>query len=169
MLTMACISLSMLVLCGMGQRGDAPPMELKVNVLFEDTRGPDNSLEPSAEWIDSQAALERVYTATATLQLPAEASLSIPEIDFTTNRVLLVRMGRKPTPGYAIQLHPEHCKISQDTAFISLRWSEPAPGSVLAQMITSPFILLKLEKQGYSSVNVMNQHGKTLFELPVAE
>ncbi len=36
-------------------------------------------------------------------------------------------------------------------------------------MITSPFILLKLEKQGYGSANVMDQHGKTLFELPVAE
>ncbi|MBW2677277.1 MAG: protease complex subunit PrcB family protein [Deltaproteobacteria bacterium] len=166
---MACISLSILVLCGMGQRGDAPPMELKVDVLFEDTRGPDNSLEPSAEWIDSQAALERVYAATATLQLPAAESEPVPQIDWAENRVLLVKMGRKPTPGYAIQLHPEHCKISQDTAFISLRWSEPAPGSVLAQMITSPFILLKLEKQGYSSVNVMDQHGKTLFELPVAE
>ena len=71
--------------------------------------------------------------------------------------------------GYSLKLDPESCSISQETAYISLVWIEPAPGMVAAQVITNPFILLKLSKGGYDAVKVVDQHEQTRFDLPVDE
>ena len=103
------------------------------------------------------------------LQMPAQDIKLALEVDFNASRILLVRMGQKPTAGYSLKLDPESCSVFQQTAYISLIWSEPDPGMVTAQVITNPFILLKLSKGGYDVVKIVDQHAQTRFDLPVAK
>ena len=166
---MIAVVMSLLFSCGMGQRGNVPPPELSVDVLLAGTQAIDSHLEASAEWIASREELEQLLDGLKASQMPAQDLKPALEVDFAISSILLVRMGQKPTAGYSLKLDAESCNISQETAYISLVWVEPAPGMVAAQVITNPFILLKLSKGGYAAVNVVDQHKKTLFDLPVAD
>lgn len=165
MMAVVAIAMTFLFACGMGQRGNSPPPELGVDVLFTGTQGGGNHQEPSAEWITSREELDQLLNKLSAGQLPAQDLNKTTEIDFSASRVLLVRMGQNPTAGYRLKLDSESCMISQQTAYISVIWSEPDPGMVAAQVITNPFILLKISKGGYESVNVVDQHGQKRFEL----
>ena len=160
LLTMA---MAMLFACGMGQRGNAPAPALSVDVLLTGTRGIDSRPELSAKWVKSREELEQMIEGQKARKIPSQ------EIDFNASRILLVRMGQKPTAGYSLKLDPESCSVSQQTAYISLIWTEPDPGMVTAQVITNPFILLKLSKGGYVVVKIVDQHEQTRFDLPVAK
>ena len=168
-LALVAMVMALLFACGMGQRGSAPPPELNVDVLLTGTQGIDSRLEASAEWIASREELEQLLADQKTRQLPAQEQKPALEVDFTLSRILLVRMGQKPTAGYSLKLNPESCSISGQTAFISLIWTEPDPGMVAAQVITNPYILLKISKGGYDAVKIVDQHDQTRFDLPVAK
>ncbi|MEN8246904.1 MAG: protease complex subunit PrcB family protein [Thermodesulfobacteriota bacterium] len=169
MLAMVAMSMALLFTCGMGQRGGVPAPELHVDILLTGTQGDGSHPEPSAEWIASREELGQLVDVHKSGQLPAQDRAAALDIDFNTTRILLVRMGQKPTAGYSLKLDPESCSISQKIAHISLIWAEPAPDLVTAQVITSPFILLKLSKGGYDAVEVVDQHGQARFDLLVAD
>ena len=82
-------------------------------------------------------------------------------------RVLLVRMGRKPTAGYGLACIPERSGLDGATAVVALEWSEPPPGQISAQVVTNPFVVLKISKPGYNRVKLVDQNDQTLFELAV--
>ena len=161
------MAMAFLFASGMGQRASAPPSELHVGVLTAGTQGGGNRPEPSAGWISSREELEHLFEAQNAQQLPAQDVNGALGLDFSAFRMLMVRMGQKPTAGYNLTLEPESCSISKDTAVISLVWNEPEPGMVAAQVMTHPFILLKISKGGYDKVQVVDQHGQIRFELPV--
>lgn len=163
------MSMSLLFACGMGQRGGTPAPELHVDVLLSGTQGGGSRPEPSAKWITSFEELEQLVATHKSGQLPAQDQAAALESDFNTSRILIARMGQQPTAGYSTKLDTGSCSISQETAHISLIWTEPSPDLVAAQVITSPFILLKLSKGGYDSVEVVDQNERSLFNLPVAE
>lgn len=152
--------------CGAGRQNESNSAHPEIAVLFVDTQGMRTSAASSATWILSMEELERLYAGFSALQLSAAAT-PVPEIDFDHHRVLLVEMGQKPTGGYAVHLNPDSPDASTDTALVNLQWKEPEPSSVVPQVITSPFILLKMEKGNYTAVRVMDQHHQTLFDLPV--
>ena len=160
MIAMITLAMALLFACGMGQKGSAPPPELRVEALSAGTQGGGSNPEPSAERITSREELKTVLDARIGNQIPVQNLTKDLEIDFSTSWVLLVRMGQKPTAGYSLKLDPASCSISQQTAHVSLLWAEPDPGMVTAQVITSPFILLAISKGGYNSVEVVDQQGQ---------
>ena len=168
---MAMIAMAMVLLfaCGMGQRGSAPPPELYVDVLLAGTQGGGIHQEPSAEWITSREELDQLFNKLSAAQLPAQDPNKTTQIDFSVSRFILVSMGQKPTAGYSLKLDPESCSITKNSASISLVWSEPDPGMVSAQVITNPFILLRISKGGYDAVKIVDQHGQTWFDLLVVD
>jgi hypothetical protein len=169
MLAMVAMVMAWLFACGMGQRGSALPPELSVGVLLAGTQGIDNHQEASAEWIASREELEQLLAGQKARQLPAQDQSAAFDIDFNVSRILIVHMGQKPTAGYSLKLDPDSCSISQETAYISLVLIEPAPGMVAAQVITNPYILLKLSKGDYDAVKVVDQNDQILFNLPVED
>ena len=168
-LSLVAMSMALVFACGMGQRASAPPPDLSVDVLVAGTQGSGSRQDPSAEWVTSQEELEQLLDTQSARQLPAQDGKSAHAADVTTSRILLVRMGQKPTAGYSFTLEPESCSISQQTAHITLIWTEPAPGMVTAQVITHPFILLKISKGGFDSIKIVDQHGQIRLEMPVDE
>lgn len=168
-IALVAMAMTLLFACGMGQRASTPVPELHVDVLLAGTQGGGRGPEPSAGWITSREDLEQLMDTLKSGRLPAQDRAAALGIDFNASRILLVRMGQKPTAGYSLKLDPASCRISKSTAAVSLVWSEPAPGMVTAQVITTPYILLTISKEGYDSVKVVDQHGQARFDVPVAE
>ena len=161
-------ALLLLFACGMGQRADAPPPEFRVDVLMAETHGGGGGQAPSAAWITSRKQLDRLSADRKSRQLPAKDVNADLDVDFAAFHILMIRMGQKPTAGYSLKLDPESCSISRNTAYVGLIWSEPAPGMAAAQVITSPYILLKITKGGYDSVKIVDQHDQLRFDLPTS-
>ena len=140
-----------------------------MDVMLSGTQGKADRTEPSADWVTSREGLDRLLKGYPILQLPIEDQQVILAVDFNASRALLVRMGQQPTAGYSLSLSPEGCGISGRNALISLVWKEPAQGMATAQVITHPFILLKISRGGYDAVQVVDQDGQVRFDLPVAQ
>ena len=169
MLVAAAMALTLLFTLGMGQRGNAPGVELSVEAILSGTRGTVDRTEPTVAWITSSEELERLTQDLQARQPPATDSQEDLSIDFSVSRVLLVRMGQQPTAGYGLGLAPVAGGITDRIALINLVWKEPAQGMATAQVITNPFMLLKISRGGYDTVKVVDQHGQTRFELSVAQ
>jgi len=150
---------------GMGRKADTLPPDFAVHTLLRGSQSAGSGNGPSAEWVRSRDALERVFADAGSLQLSASESDQAPDVDLAAYRVLLVRMGRKPTAGYAVRCLTERSGLTNGTAVITLEWAEPPPDRLNAQVVTSPFVLLKITKAGYSRVKLVDQDDRTLFEL----
>lgn len=77
--------------------------------------------------------------------------------------LLLVSRGEQPTPGYGFELDG----ASRDGGLLSLevRWRTPDPDQVLAQMLTSPCLVVGLEPGGFERVRAVDQNGTLIGEL----
>ncbi len=75
--------------------------------------------------------------------------------------MVLIEMGRKPTGGYLLGLKDNQARLLDDTAQVSTVWVEPAPGAIVTQVVTSPWVLIALPKNAsYSRVQVVDQNGR---------
>lgn len=66
--------------------------------------------------------------------------------------VLLVAMGRKPTPGFGLNL--VNAESDGETLNIRVSAHSPAPGMVMAQMITEPCLILSVPQQGWQKISI---------------
>ena len=69
-----------------------------------------------------------------------------PAVDFAREFVLCVHLGTKPTGGYAIaardvQFDAEHLRLD-----CTLELTEPAPGTMLIQALTSPYAIYRVAR-----------------------
>ena len=85
------------------------------------------------------------------------------------SQMLLIEMGRRSTGGYSVTLGSHAAQVSDDTVVIHVVWNVPDTGAVLAQVVTSPYLLLKLAKGDYRRVVVVDQENEILFEIDVPE
>ena len=72
--------------------------------------------------------------------------------------LLSVSRGPQPTPGYGFRL--QSFDLSASTLEIQLSWSEPPAGTVQAQMITHPCIVLGVIAPELQTVRVVDQNGE---------
>ncbi len=108
-------------------------------------------------------ALSRIADAQALAALARRVgrpfSLS-EEPDFERRIVLLVEMGMRPTTGYGLALAGPVVAVKRSSAELTLAWRRPAPDAMLAQMVTSPCLLLSLPPAGYDRVEVFDDSGE---------
>lgn len=122
---------------------------------------------PIATWITDEAHFRHAYISSyeGTLGLkPPEP----PAVDFHREAVLLLEMGQQPTAGYRVGLAEKPIRIEQGVAVVPVVWTEPAHGSIQAQVLTSPCVMIKLERADYGRVRVVDQNRQARFELPVS-
>jgi hypothetical protein len=67
-----------------------------------------------------------------------------PKIDFAKRMAVAVFLGSRPTAGYAVEVRGT--KTEGGTLIVEWREHTPAPGSLLAQVITSPSHLVSIPK-----------------------
>lgn len=110
-------------------------------------------------WITNEDQLfglmDRVAKGT---KIPARPIAPL-EIDFAEYGVLVVWMGQMPTGGYALELMAETAEIKNQTALVPVRWIEPKKGSLTVQIITNPYLMIRLAKGNYDTIAVIDQNG----------
>jgi len=114
---------------------------------------------PSITWIDNaqqlKASIKQIQGTILGGKLQA-----LPELDFQHDIALLVEMGQRPTLGYQIALNrTDNLHITQGQAHLTLDWIQPPADAMVAQMISSPCLLLKLKRGDYTSVQIRDKQG----------
>lgn len=143
--------------------------ELDASVIFKKFSGEGLGQSPGAAWIADEKGLLSVMEKINRPKIGG-GSMSLPAIDYEHEGVLLIRMGRKPTGGYRIELASDKVYVRDRTAIVTVRWIEPAADAMLTQVITSPCIMIKLAKGNYDRIQVVDQKGivraETTVEMP---
>ena len=127
--------------------------------------GPRTLQGSSAAWITDPTTLNQVYTLLDKYQTGKSEALT--DIDFDTYGILFIEMGRQPTGGYSIDFVPSQSRVVEKKAFICISWNTPKVGAVLTQVVTSPFMLLKICRSGIASIVVIDQNERPLFETAI--
>jgi hypothetical protein len=128
------------------------------DVVFSSSNYAGGDHATGAVWITDEKGFVSALNMINGLKLGGSA-VSAPGVDFGHYGVLLVRMGRKPTSGYGIELASKEVDVQNQTAVVKVRWIEPARGAILAQMITNPCLMIKIAKGSYTSIRVVDQNG----------
>ena len=157
------IAMAMLVGCADPMSGTESSIPLSAEVLHSSLLCGEDIQQPTAIWIDDQATLEsRFQQFNAHTDDPVYA----PKLDFNRSGALLVAMGPQPSTGYLLNYIPDQDNVwlAGATLVVSVDWSTPEPDSVQAQVITSPCLLLRLDKQPFQRVQVLDQNGEIKLE-----
>lgn len=59
--------------------------------------------------------------------------------------LLLIAQGTKPTPGYGFEVMTKVATIENDTLQLPIRFSQPDKDKMMAQMLTSPCMILGID------------------------
>jgi len=80
--------------------------------------------------------------------------------------LLSLYRGSQPTPGYRFELNSteRHGRTVQ----LRVDWLEPEPGAVLAQMMTTPCLVIGMERDEFDIIRAIDQHGALLGEVRLA-
>jgi hypothetical protein len=122
--------------------------------------------EPVARWIQDAAGLARAQ-ARMSRHVVGGAAEAPPEVDFTRERVLLIEMGQRPTAGYALALAEPAWVVEGAAARLRVSWIEPPPGAMVAQVLTSPCLLVRLTPPAAERLEVVDGGGRVRLALPL--
>lgn len=114
-------------------------------------------------FIDNAADLSAWWQPLARLALPArELPSQLERIDWRTTNIVVVNAGSRPSAGYAIELPGEAAQVKNQTLNIDVRLTEPPADAMVAQVITSPCVVIAARKNSYTAVKVKDGKGKII-------
>jgi len=115
-----------------------------------------------ATWLTDASAFRSQWSRmhAGLVEPPAE-----PKLDFTRDAVLLLEMGSRPTAGFGLRLAATQLIHDGDLQVVSIEWREPPPGSMAAQVLTSPCLVLALPAAMHGRIEVRDQDGDARFAL----
>lgn len=132
------------------------PQPLNPRILRQASHSAYTNQNPEAFLLSSQVQLESVWRLAVGHMLPAP---TIPVVDFDQSRVVAFFWGQKPTGGFGIQLL--NTWLVGSTLRVELRLSSPAPGAIVTQALTSPFLMLEVPGR-FARVEFVNSSGRVL-------
>lgn len=106
-----------------------------------------------------------LYGQIASITLPRPHT---PEINFTNARVLVAFMGEKPTAGYGIWL-AESARLRGRTLEVTVLQSTPAQDAILAQVVTNPYFIGVVAREGYAKVTFVDETGTQLANIDTTD
>jgi hypothetical protein len=164
-----CLSLLVCLIgaCANASGKDAKPMDLDLTVIRGGVYDPGPHKDPGIAWITDRATFDALLARLDRDTLPARET-GAPEIDFGRDGVLLIRMGEKPSGGYALTLSPERSCVQGRTACVAVQWIEPDKGAMVTQALTRPYLLVRMRKGAYQRIVVKDQHGHERLALDLA-
>ncbi len=166
MITRLISSLSAIVVLGACGSGlNQPATEpMAAQVLYRGSRCPATQpgiqvLSDAASWAEWQRQQRQpVFSASE------EPDAAAADLDFGQVSVIVISMGQKPTPGYAVELPEGSVTLQGTTLTISTIWTQPPEGAILAQVLTSPCIAIAVATTQYDTVKINDQHGDTVVD-----
>jgi hypothetical protein len=133
-------------------------MKIEANTIFNSNTFGGFDQTSRVQWIGDEKSFEAVKNNFNGPKLGGN-EISLPAIDFSREGILFIRMGRKPTTGYRIELASTQVDIKGQTAIVNVHWIEPSKDAILAQMITSPCTMIKMTRGNYNEIRVVDQNG----------
>jgi hypothetical protein len=94
-----------------------------------------------AQLISSQNDWEALWKQHVSVLVPQPP---VPEIDFETHVLAVIFAGEKKSGGYGVVI--KDVSVEVDDVIVKYRLTEPQPNSFNIQVITQPFVILKIEK-----------------------
>jgi hypothetical protein len=144
-------------------RAPAEERQIPVTVLYSSTQcGSLQAPGATADWIERPGDL-----ILPGFQGDDAKNLPALQWDPATEGVLRIRMGSRPTGGYALEPAGATAQVIDRTALIRIKWRKPEPGMMVTQAFTSPCLLLKVPRQGLDTIRVIDQQDRVRAEIPV--
>jgi hypothetical protein len=107
--------------------------------------------------VRTESEWEMIWERHTILQEPPP---SCPNVDFSKNVVICAFMGRCPTAGYSIYI--EKIWTDEEQVHVEIFKRSPSGDLVVAEVITSPFVIASLEKIDLQFVfHVAEENGTT--------
>lgn len=139
----AILGAGILVSCRSGAKRE--PLVLPIQTLTQGTLS--GVSEASCVALRSDEELVALWARHGNLQLPLPQP---PSIDFGASMVVAVFLGQRPSAGYGVEISQvDHVPGAGDEpASLMVRAVEtgPAPGAAVAQVVTSPFHVVQVER-----------------------
>jgi hypothetical protein len=139
---------------GRASAGDEPGAFVILSSLYSEGLGQ----SAGAMWVDNEKELLSVMEKINRRKIGGSPTMR-PAIDYGQEGVIAVWMGIKSTGGYRIELASDKISVGGSIAILKVRWIEPDKNAVLTQAITSPCILIRLARYGFSRIQVVDQNG----------
>jgi hypothetical protein len=142
--------------------GPSPPKAgliwIPVQVLSSGSHCRSVGQGPTATWVAAFGPSDSLFKKTPEVAAPFDGS---------REAALRIGMGQCPTAGYSLLLAATQAAVDRRVATIRVEWREPAPGSRVAQVLTSPCLVLKFPKAGLDRVRIQDQSGRIRFSLAI--
>lgn len=144
---------------GVEQPGSATSVPIRI--VHRDQHCPGDSA--SIEVIKDSAALGQWWQPFARQRFPARPlPQSLATIDFARSSAIVVYLGSRPTAGYDIELYSDRASVQKTSLTIPAQWREPPAGSLAAEVMTSPCVVMTLPAGRYETVTVRDRQGREL-------
>lgn len=115
---------------------------------------------PSVRLVKSLKDYKRLTASVEPPSVDYQGTVEAPK-HFDQKRLIVIRMGTKPTAGYALALAEKTASLNEGLLTVKLQWVEPQAGAFLAQVITSPCLILEVDKIPLTELLVVDQNGRT--------
>jgi len=132
--------------------------EAEAVVIFSSLYSEGLGQTAGAAWIDNQQELLSAMDKASRQRLGVNPQTP-PSMDYAREGVLAIWMGSMPTGGYRIKLASDMVSVKDGTAVVKVLWIEPSEKAFLTQAITSPCIMIKLTRTGFTRIKVVDQKG----------
>jgi len=117
------------------------------------------------EMIQNTTALGQWWQPFAKQQFPARPlPQSLATIDFDRSSAIVVFLGSRPTAGYDIELYSDRARVQKTSLTIPAQWREPPSGTMAAEVVTSPCVVMTVPAGRYETVTVQDRQGRKLLE-----
>ncbi|MFN3266657.1 MAG: protease complex subunit PrcB family protein, partial [Deinococcales bacterium] len=77
---------------------------------------------------------------------------SAPVVDFSKKRMVTIFLGQRPTGGFGLEY--KSAALEGSTLKLVMETTSPAPGRLVAQVITSPYVVLEVTNTDFNVVQV---------------
>ncbi|WP_155325223.1 protease complex subunit PrcB family protein [Desulfosarcina ovata] len=114
-----------------------------------------------ATWITNHNRLLQFVSRCRENQIGTGTAALAP-VDFNRFGVLAIEMGQRRTAGYGIDGASARHSPANRTLFITLTCRRPSPGRWVAQIMSSPWILIQLPLGSYGKIAVNDQDTQLL-------
>jgi len=116
---------------------------------------------PTEVWIADVQTWRSWHERITSARLPAPPT---PAEDFSREGVLVLAMGSRSTAGYGLSLAEGSATVRDGVLTVRVDWGEPPPGALLAQVMTSPCLLVKMPAASFERIRVVDQQGQVRLE-----
>ena len=148
----------LLAACACTRSNHSKPTKMSVAMLDSGLMIANAATAAGGQWIDDKEQLaaftDRYLTKTT---IPNKTVLDLNAVDFSTQGVLVIWMGERPTGGYAMELVSTEAPIGNATAQVQIKWMAPDKNAITPQIMTNPYLMLVLNKGTFDSIAVVDQ------------